>query len=333
MSLIFHIVIMKHTILGAGGAIGNALAYELLKQFKDVRLVSRSKYWIPGTETVKADLTIYDDTLRALKGSDIVYLCVGLPYDSKIWADLWPKIMQNCIDACKSLKAKLIFFDNVYMYGKVEGRMSEQTPYNPRSKKGEVRTKIAIMLENEMYKQNIKAIIARSADFYGPYAGKTSLPHMLIIEKFMNNRRAQWLIDANSPHSFTYTIDCARAILLLNNREECYQQTWHLPTDSPVSAETLIHIIANALGLPPDYEVLNKLMIKTAGLFNRTVQESYEMLYQYESNYYFDSTKFNDFFNFRPTTYFNGIAVTVQTLKIKKVNQAKPLFSDYKPVL
>lgn len=323
---------MKHTILGAGGAIANALAYELLRQFKDVRLVSRSKYWIPGTETVKADLTVYDDTIRALKGSDVVYLCVGLPYDSKVWAELWPKIMQNCIDACKSVKAKLIFFDNVYMYGKVEGRMSEKTPYNPRSKKGEVRTKISMMLENEMSRNNIKAIIVRSADFYGPYARKTSVPYVLVIERFMNNKRAQWLIDASVSHSFTYTTDCSRAITLLYNREDCYQQIWHLPTDTPISGETLIHIIANALGLPPDYEVLNKWMIKSAGLFNRTVQESFEMLYQYESNYYFDSTKFNDFFNFRPTTYFIGISETIRTLKMKKESQILPYFSAYKTV-
>jgi len=312
---------MKHTILGAGGAIGNALAYELLKQFKDVRLVSRSKYWIPGTETIKADLTIYEDTLRALKGSDIVYLCVGLQYDSDIWTVLWPKIMQNCIDVCKSISAKLIFFDNVYMYGKVEGGMTELTPYNPRSRKGEVRAKIAMMLENEISRQNIKAIIARSADFYGPYASKTSLPYVLVIERFMNNKKAQWIIDANVSHSFTYTIDCAKAILLLYKREDCYQQTWHLPTDYPISVETFIHITANALGLPPDFKVMNKWMIKTAGLFNKTVLESYELLYQYESNYYFDSTKFNNFFSFRPTSYFNGIGETIRTLKMNKVSQ------------
>jgi putative NADH-flavin reductase len=100
---------MKHTILGAGGSIGNALTYELLKTKEDVRLVSRSNYSIPGTESFKADIISYEETLKSIKNSDIVYLCVGLPYDSKIWSDLWPRIMQNSIDACKSVNAKLIF--------------------------------------------------------------------------------------------------------------------------------------------------------------------------------------------------------------------------------
>lgn len=47
---------MKHTILGAGGVIGNALTDELLKQQQTVRLVSRSGIVREGTKTVKADL-------------------------------------------------------------------------------------------------------------------------------------------------------------------------------------------------------------------------------------------------------------------------------------
>jgi len=137
---------MRHTILGAGGSIGNALTYELLRANKKVRLVSRSNYSISGTESFKADITSYEETLQSVKNSDIVYLCVGLPYDSKIWSELWPKIMQHSIDACKRANAKLIFFDNVYMYGKVPGKMTEATPYNPCSRKGEIRAKMRCCL-------------------------------------------------------------------------------------------------------------------------------------------------------------------------------------------
>lgn len=75
-------------------------------------MVSRSKYLINGTDYFKADISSFDETLESLKGSDIVYLCAGLPYDNKIWAMVWPKIMQNAIDACIKADAKLIFFDN-----------------------------------------------------------------------------------------------------------------------------------------------------------------------------------------------------------------------------
>jgi nucleoside-diphosphate-sugar epimerase len=307
---------MKHVILGAGGTIGNVLAHELININEDVRLVSRRNYSISGAESFTADLTSYKDTLSGVSDCDIAYLCAGLPYDSKIWEDWWPVIMQNTLNACKKNGVKLIFFDNVYMYGKVKGIMTEETPYNPRSRKGEVRAKVATALEHEIKAGNIKAIIARSADFYGPYASRNSVLHILAINNMMNRKRAYWLIDDKNLHSFTYTFDCARGMLLLANNEDCYNQTWHLPTSYPIDGQTFIYIIANCLGIDPDYSVLNKWSIKMAGLFDKTVQESYEMLYQNESNYHFDSTKFNSLFNYKPKTYYDGVKETIKFLSV-----------------
>jgi nucleoside-diphosphate-sugar epimerase len=309
---------MKHTILGAGGSIGNALTYELLKTNEDVRLVSRRNYSIPRTESFKADISSYEETLLSVKNSDIVYLCAGLKYDSKTWADLWPKIMQNTIDVCKNVGAKLIFFDNVYMYGRVSGKMLETTPYNPCSKKGEIRARIALQLESEMKQNNIKAIIARSADLYGPYAIKTSVPYILAIDKLMKGKKAQWLIDVNKSHSFTYTMDCATGLTLLSNRNECYNQIWHLPTFNPgIDGKTFIELAAKELGVDPNYSVLKKWMVKMVGLFDKTISESVEMIYQSEFEYYFDSTKFDDFFKYQPKSYKDGIHETIEFFKNK----------------
>lgn len=303
---------MRHTILGAGGSVAYALTYQLLAAKEKVRLVSRSNFSIPGTESYRADVTSYQETLNSIKNSDVVYLCVGLPYDSGIWSKEWPRIMQNCIDACKSVNAKLIFFDNVYMYGKVIGRMTENTPYNPISRKGEIRAKVATLLENEMQQKNINAIIARSADFYGPYATKTSMPYILVIDKLKNGKKAQWLVDANKLHSYTYTIDCAKGLSLLASRDECNHEVWHLPTFDPaIDGKTFINLVAKELKVSPNYSVLGKGMIKMVGFFNKTLAELYEMLYQTEFDYIFDSTKFNNFFHYKPTSYEEGIRETI----------------------
>ncbi len=307
---------MKHTILGAGGSIGNALAYELLNSKETVRLVSRSNYSIPGAESFKADVTSYDEILNSVKGSDIIYLCAGLPYHVKIWSELWPKIIKNTIDACKSVNAKLIFFDNVYMYGKVNGPMTETTPYNPCSKKGEIREKVASYLEAEMKQKNINAIIARSADFYGPYATKTSMPYILAIDKLMNKKSAQWMVNVDRLHSFTYTIDCAKGLHLLSTRNECYNQVWHLPTyNPPINGKAFIDLCAQQLRVAPNYTVLKKWMLKMGGVFNHTISELYEMLYQNEFDYIFDSKKFNDFFHYKPKSYSEGIHETIEFIK------------------
>jgi nucleoside-diphosphate-sugar epimerase len=309
---------MKHTILGAGGSIGTALTYELLKTNESVRLVSRSTHALPGTTSFPADITSYEETVKSVQDSDIVYLCAGLPYNSRIWNDLWPKIMRNAIDACKSIHAKLIFFDNVYMYGRVNGAMTETTPYRPCSRKGEVRAKIATLLEDEIQKKNIDAMIVRSADFYGPFATKGSIPFILAIDKMMKGTRAQWLLNADTLHSYTYTLDCAKGLRLLSSRDECYNQIWHLPTSNPaIDGKTFIGLIAQELGASPEYSLLKKWMVKMAGFFSNDLSEVYEMLYQNEFAYIFDSTKFNTFFNYTPTSYKEGIHETIEYLKAR----------------
>lgn len=307
---------MKHTILGAGGSVGNALTYELLKAGEEVRLVSRSGFSIPGAISIRGDAASYEETVNNIKDSDVAYLCVGLPYRADVWTEVWPKIMHNVIDACKSANTRLVFFDNVYMYGRVHGRMTEATPYNPCSKKGEIRARIASLLEGEMEKKNITAMIARSADFYGPYATKGSIPFILAIDRVMKGKSAQWLLDGNTLHSYTYTLDCAKGLRLLSARTEGYNQVWHLPTASPpLDGKAFVDLLARELDTTPHITVLKKWMVKAAGFFNGDLSEVYEMLYQNEYDYIFDSTKFNEFFKYQPISYAAGIRDTIEFLK------------------
>src|SRR6266404_783892 len=185
-----------HTILGAGGAVGNQLLPVLQQNNERIRLVSRKPGALPMIETVAADVTNYEQTFNAVKGSDVVYLVVGLAYDIRVWKESWPKIMTNIINACKKTGSKLIFFDNVYMYGKVDGVMTEETAFNPCSKKGEIRAALATQLLNEMKEGSIKALIARAADFYGPVGFTTSVPDILVLGNLRKGKKAQWLVNA-----------------------------------------------------------------------------------------------------------------------------------------
>jgi nucleoside-diphosphate-sugar epimerase len=152
------------------------------------------------TEVLSADLSDKEQTIRAVAGSVIVYLLVGLKYDHKLWAEQWPRIMANAIEACKRASAKLIFFDNLYVYGKVSGTMTEETPFNPCSKKGEIRVRIANSLINEWKAGSLTGMIARAADFYGPNASN-GIPNILVFEPLSKNRRASWLANDSVPHS------------------------------------------------------------------------------------------------------------------------------------
>jgi nucleoside-diphosphate-sugar epimerase len=290
------------TILGAGGAIGNELVKLLVASNQPFRLVGRNPRATPGaTETVAADLTDKDQTVRAVAGSNVVYLLVGLKYHHKVWQEMWPRVMSNAVEACKRAGAKLVFFDNVYMYGKVSGTMTEETPFNPCSKKGEIRAKIASALINEWKSGALTGLIARAADLYGPDT-LNGVPNLLVFEPFARKRKASWLVNDSVPHSYTYTPDAAQSLVQLAGRAAAWNQTWHVPTTpNPLTGKEFVALAAKNFGAAPKCRTLSRLMIRIAGWFDPLVGESYEMLYQSDSPYLFDSSKFAREFRFEGT--------------------------------
>ena len=304
------------TILGAGGAIGTELVRELARARQSVRLVGRNPKPVPGARAVaSADISNLDQTVSAVSGSSVVYLLVGLKYDVNVWRELWPRIMGNAIEACKRANAKLVFFDNVYMYGKVTGRMTEDTPFNPCSRKGEIRAQIAATLLSEVRAGKLNAMIARSADFYGPHT-RTGIPNILVFDNLAKRSRASWLVNDSVRHSYTYTADAAKSLALLARSESAWNQTWHVPTaPNPPTGKEFIGMAAREFGVEPKYRVLSRLLIKIAGVFDSDIRESYEMLYQSDSEYLFDSTKFSKTFTLEPVSYVQGIRRTAAAYK------------------
>jgi len=302
-----------HTILGANGTIAEELIPVLQSNGQKIRLVSRNPKKITGADIFQADILNRDEVFQAVKGSDFVYLLVGLEYNRKVWRAQWPVIMRNTIDACKAAGARLIFFDNVYMYGRVKGSMTESTPYNPCSVKGKIRAEIDEMLLKEMNSGGLKAMIATSADFYGPRAAKTSVVGIMIFEKMKKGKSAQWFVNAKQPHSYTYTPDAAVALFMLSGSESAYGQTWHLPTAKPaLTGNEFISIAAKYMHAKNKVQVLPKWLVGIIGLFMPVMKELGEMLYQNEFPYVFDSSKFEKAFQFKPTSYEEGIRRTAE---------------------
>jgi len=306
---------IMHTILGAGGPVANALTRELLNNNETIRLVSRKPIEPQGKNITwqKADLLNYNELLSASKGSTVIYLTAGLVYDKKVWAEQWPVIMQNFINLGKETGARLIFFDNVYSYGLVNGPMLETTPYHPSSVKGEIRAKIATQLMDEVKAGNIRASIARGADFYGTDS-KNAFVDMMVLDKYAKKEKAQWIGNPNKLHNFSFIADMGKGMFLLGQNPDSDNQVWHMPTAKPITGKQLIEIAAEIYGVAPKYFAVNKFMLWMYGLFVKVVMGTVEMYYQYDHDYDFNSDKFEKAFNFKPTSYRDGIKLMSETL-------------------
>lgn len=303
------------TILGAGGDIARLLAKDL-KQYTDkVRLVSRHPERVnEDDELFAADLLNKDEVLKAVEGSEVVYLTAGLKYDTDVWQAQWPVVVQNVIEACLKHNSKLVFFDNVYMYDKdAIPNMTEESPINPPSRKGKARAENVKLINEAIANKGLKALIARSADFYGPDS-KNGILNVLVLNNVVQGKQANWQADVNKIHSFTYVPDAAKATALLGNTDSAYNQVWHLPTSAErLTGKQFIELATRTLNRKNSYMVLKPWMLSLAGIFNKTIRELVEMQYQNTGDYFFNSEKFCKAFNFKPTGYEEGIreALTV----------------------
>lgn len=296
------------TILGSGGAIGTPLAKELTKYTRKIRLVGRNPKKVNDTdELFPADLTDAMQVDRAISGSKVVYLTLGFDYNIKTWQREWPVLMRNIIDSCKKHIVKLVFFDNVYMYDRnYLNNLTEDTPVRPTSKKGRIREEIANMILKEVAGGRLNALIARSADFYAP---KNSVLVEMVIKNLIKNKKAMWFASIHKIHSFTAATDAATGTALLGNTPDAINQVWHLPTSKEaLTGKQWIDLIASILNKRPGYFVIPLWLLSLMGIFVPVFKEYKEMVYQYDRDYFFNSSKFEKRFNYTPVNPREGIS-------------------------
>jgi len=298
------------TILGANGPIGRELAVHLNRDFTgQIRLVSRRPQKVNDTDQlVSADLLDATQTLRAVEGSEIAYLTVGLPMDTRLWVAQWPILMRNAIDACTTQGTKLVFFDNTYMYPQTNQPQTEDTPFLPHGEKGKVRAAIARKLLGAMEQGRIRALICRAPEFYGP--GKTqSITNAMIIDRLKSGQEAKVFLRADTLRSLIYTPDASRAMAVLGNTPDAYHQTWHLPVDdNRLTYREFVRLAAEIFGVAGRYKILKRWQLWLAGLVSKKAHDTAELLPRYEVDNIFVSDKFKSRFpDFRITPLREGL--------------------------
>ncbi len=309
------------TILGSGGAIGTSLATVLKKYTTDIRLVSRNPQKVNATDLLfPADLTKKENVFEAINGSDIVYVTIGFPYNIKIWKQVWIPLMEAVIEGCLKYKAKLVFFDNVYAIGGDQVKhITEESPISPVSKKGEIRAEIDRLILKGIKENDLQAIIARAPDFFGGTSYDASILINLVYDKFRKGKKAQWFCNADKVHSFGYVPELAKGTAILGNTESAYNQIWNLPTDeNKITGREWIRLFAEEMNCEPKFSTLPGWLFKVAGLFVPMMAELSEMNYQYDRDYYFDSSKFNKAFNYSPVSNEQAVKETVAYLTNQK---------------
>jgi nucleoside-diphosphate-sugar epimerase len=300
-----------HVVMGAGGGTGSAVVSKLARRGLRARAVTRSgKGDVPeGVEQVAADVGTADGARRACEGAAVVYYCAQPPYTK--WPELFPPMTAAIIDGAAAAGAKLVYADNLYVYGPPDGPMTEETPHRAQGKKGRIRIKMADAILGAHADGRLRAAIGRSSDYYGP-RGTASTVGENIMKPALRGKRARWLGSLDQPHTLNYLEDMARALVTLGERDAADGDVWHLPAAEPLTGRQFLELVFEEAGHPPKVGAASRPMIRIGGLFNPLLRELNETLYQFERPFVSDASKFQAAFGpFEPTAHREAVSRTV----------------------
>lgn len=300
-----------HVVFGASRGAGSAIMRELAQRGKRVRAVSRSGNTVKtqGVEAFKADATDPGQVRDACAGAAVVYHCVNASYPQ--WFELLPPIMTNLIEGAASAGARLVYIDNLYMFGEGQSPMKESNPHHPTTRKGELRQQLAETLLAAHKSGKVQATIGRGSDFYGPGVTNAMLGEQVFLSA-LNGKAAQAVGDLDMPHTYTYIEDFAKGIATLGEREEALGRSWHIPNAETLTTRQMLTMIYEEAGQQLKIQGASRFLISLLGLFNPMLREVKEMLYQFEAPFVVDHSDYlRTFGDFSPTPQREAIQATL----------------------
>lgn len=298
-----------HVVLGTG-PLGLAVARHLVARGAHVRAVNRGgrAELLGGVDIVAADVIEAAEAGRACDGASVIYHCANPPYAR--WPELHPPLMGSIIEGAASAGARLVFGDNLYAYGPVNGLLTEDLPYLASGPNGRTRARIAETLLGAHDAGRVRAVIGRGSDFFGPHA-RISTVGDRVFARAIVGKPAQVLGNPDVPHSVTFIDDFARALVTLGEQDDALGQVWHVPCPETVTMRRFVEVVFEEAGHPPRLRAAPRWGLALAAPFNPTLRAVREQLYQSERPWVVDSSKFERAFGWRASPPREAVRATV----------------------
>ena len=300
-----------HTLVVADDMISSELLILLKQRKENVRLVSSTPLKLQDIDHRTADIQHYEQLLKAVAGSTVIYLSAISPVGNDYNAVDWIAAMRNVINATKESCAKLVYLDQAHLYGKVNGIIAEDTPYRPGSEAAVTAVRMATLLQKEMEEGTIKATMARITDFFGPGRSASCKINRMIFHNLWERKRARWLIDVNNLRTFNYCPDIANALYILASNKVANGHVWHMPAATPpLPVRQFIQLASIYMEAPDKPLVIPSWLVKALQPFDPSIRTFHETSYQEGNSFIFSSEKFEKTFHISPTPYHVSIKTT-----------------------
>ncbi len=298
-----------HVILGTG-PLGQATMRELLRRGKAVRMVNRSGRadLPPGVDVVAGDLYQPARVRELCADAAVVYQCAQPAYQD--WQAKFPSLQASIVEGVVASGAKLIVAENLYMYGQVNGPMTEDLPHAATTRKGRTRARMSEALLEAHRAGKVRVAIGRASDFYGPGVLESALGER-VFSPALVGKSASAIGDLNQPHSYTFIDDFGTALVNLGERDEALGQVWHVPNAPTVSTRAALTALFGLLDMPPKMSGIGRLMMRLGGIFIPGARETVELMYEFEHPFVVDHRKYARTFGDHATPLQEGLRQTI----------------------
>ena len=307
---------MSSKILVLGyGAVGQATAEHLLRKGFSVTVGQRRRpaNLSTGMNFISCDVMNAQLLQKAFEGFDQLVLAIGFEYTTKIWQEQWPQAMRNIVQASAVNNLRVVFVDNLYMYGPQDVPLSEDMPLSDRPGKTQVRAEVSRIWQEAIHDKGLKFTALRAADFFGPGVLLSQLGE-IVFGSLAKKGAAKFLVPIDHPHDFAYVPDIARAVgLLLEAPDDVYGEIWHMPCDNTRTLRELVTIGAKALGVQPKFFNTPLWSLGILGMVFPLAKELWDMRFQWNRPYIVHADKFTKRFSFAPTPFNESIVATAKS--------------------
>ena len=291
---------------------GQWTARSLREKGLPVRVVNRSgsrpEFLPTDVEVVAADASDTAQAIRAAEGATVVYQALNPAYHQ--WVELFPALQRGALEAAAAAGARYVSIDNLYMYGEVDGPLTESLPNNAQTKKGRLRAQMAREVMEAHESGRVRAAVLRSSDYYGPGVVGSALGERT-FGFLVAGKKAEILGNADVLHSYAYIEDVGRAAATLGTRDEALGQVWHSPHAPAQTQRRMVEQAFAAAGAPVKISVMGSFMMRLGGLFIPEAREGVEMMYEFTEPFVVDSSKIEQVFGLTATPVEEGLARTV----------------------
>jgi nucleoside-diphosphate-sugar epimerase len=298
-----------HVVAGVG-PIGRAVIHELTSRGLPVRAISRHPVegLPPQVEVVLADLTDPAAVRTAMAGAAVVYHTASAPYHR--WPELLPPLMRGILDGATAAGARIVYADNLYAYGPVDGPLTEDLASRAAGRNGRVRAALADQLMAADAAGTVRASIGRASDYYGPWGRQSTAGERLFMPA-LAGKAAQVLGDPDLPHTFISLADFARGLVTLGTRDEALGQKWHVPSAETITTREFARLAFEAAGHPLKLQVMPSALLTVASLVSPMLRAVREQQYQRVAPWIVDHSKFARAFGVEVTPHREAIAATL----------------------